>query len=135
MTNVTRILQSVAVFVALSGAATGTSAQDLVGMTWVKFGRDSVQVAHVDDSVTVVLYVQTDASGPLTLYAQYSDGGRFLATEARGVAPGKFGVTRIPWRPRGLTIGRSRQIQVEGGDILAIRYPTDYGPGGWLARN
>ncbi len=135
MTNVTQLLQSVAVCMALSGAATGTTAQDLAGMTWVKFGRDSVQVAHVNDSVTVVLYVQPDASGPLTLYAQYSDGGRFLATEARGVAPGKYGVTRIPWRPQGLTIGRSRQLQVESGDILAIRYPTDYGPGGWLARN
>jgi hypothetical protein len=129
------VFLSASVFLALSGVATGTTAQDLTGMSWVKFGRDSIQVAHVDDSVTIVLYVQTDASGPITLYAQYGDGGRYLATDAKGVAPGKYGVTRIPWRSRGLTIGRSRQLQVESGDILAIRYPTDYGPGGWLARN
>ena len=133
--NVTRVLQSVAVFATLSGAGMEAAAQDLVGMTWVKFGRDSVQVEHVNDSVTVVLFVQTDAEGPIVLYAEYIDGGRFLATEARGVAPGKYGVKRIPWRPRGLTIGRSRVLQVESGDILAIRFPTDYGPGGWLGRN
>lgn len=125
-----------ALLAALSAAVTlDAAAQDVGSMTWVTVGRDSIQVEHVNDSITIVLFVQTDASGPLTLYAEYGNGSRFLATEARGVAPGKYGVTRIPWRPQALTIGRSRQLRVESGDILAIRYPTDYGPGGWLARN
>ena len=117
------------------GAAQDSIIGGLDGPTWVKFGRDSVAVEHVDDSVTIVVYAQSDAPGPVNLNAQYSDGTWFFATAPRGVAPGQFGIMRIPWRPRALTIGRSRQLQLESGDIVLIRYPTDYGAGGWLARN
>lgn len=106
-------------------------------------GPDSVEVTIAgktltvpafDDSVTVVLYVDIETPQPVTLWAHYRGEARYRATDALGVPPGDVGVRLIPWHPWPVTIGRSREIELAGGDVVLIRYPTDYGPGGWLSR-
>ena len=100
----------------------------------IQVGREEIHVLPSDDSVTVVINVQDDAAQPQVFYATYEGGLKYPATDARGVAPGTVASKKIPWHPQGLVIGPSRLIQVNRGDIVVVRYPTDYLPGGWLRR-
>ncbi len=97
-------------------------------------GREEISVVPSNDSITVVINVQDDAAQPQVFYATYEGGLRYMATDANGVAPGTVASKKIPWHPRGLAIGPSRIIHVDKGDIVLVRYPTDYGRGGWLRR-
>ena len=112
----------------------GTEQIDEFAPVAVQVGREEIDVIPSNDSVTVVLNVQDDAAQPLVLYATYANGLKYRATDAHGVAPGKVASKRIPWHPHGLAIGPSRTFQVNKGDIVVVRYPTDYMVGGWLRR-
>jgi hypothetical protein len=94
-------------------------------------GRTLVVPAH-DDSVTIVLFVEPEWDRPVTLTARYRGAHAYRATDATGVPPGEVRFKTIPWHPWPLTIGRSRQIDLERGDIVMITFPRDYDIAGWL---
>lgn len=92
-------------------------------------GHHEVTVRRTEDSVTVVMIAER-GRGRTVVNATYDSGPTYrIWVSLRDIT-----VTHIPWHTGGLRFGGSEAIQVDRGDVLAIRFPEDLQEAGLLSR-